>query len=98
MNGVMMPSVSAGSSQRDASVICTPHVIVPSGAAAAGAARPIRSRPAMSEARNRVIGRGPSWRACLARHVAPCQGAGGGDREGDLSCECDVLVLNIACV
>ena len=35
MNGVMMPSVSAGSSQRDASVMCTPHVIVPSGAAAA---------------------------------------------------------------
>src|SRR6058998_3098106 len=37
MNGVMIPSVSAGSSQRDASVMWTPHVIVPSGAAAAGA-------------------------------------------------------------
>src|SRR5215470_10457385 len=59
MNGVMMPSVSAGSSQRDASVMCTPHVIVPSGAAAAGAARPSRSRPVRSEARNRVIGRAP---------------------------------------
>src|SRR5262245_22967220 len=41
MNGVMMPSVSAGSSQRDASVMCTPHVIVPSGAAAAEAAGPL---------------------------------------------------------
>src|SRR5262249_49773519 len=41
MNGVMMPSVSAGSSQRDASVMCRPQVIVPSGAAAAGAARPL---------------------------------------------------------
>src|SRR5262245_49874142 len=66
MNGVIMPSVSAGSSQRDASVMCTPHVIVPSGAAAAGAARPIRIRPATSEARNRVIGRGPSWKAWIA--------------------------------
>src|SRR5437867_10420279 len=36
MNGVMMPSVSAGSSQRDASVMCTPQVMVPSGAAATG--------------------------------------------------------------
>src|SRR5262252_4971461 len=41
MNGVMMPSVSAGSSQRDASVMCTAHVIVPWGAAAAGAASPL---------------------------------------------------------
>src|SRR5437870_10639239 len=42
MNGVMMPSVSAGSSQREASVMCTPQVMVPSGAAVAGRARPIR--------------------------------------------------------
>src|SRR5262245_3539633 len=35
MNGVMMPSVSAGSSHREASVMWTPHVMVPSGAAAA---------------------------------------------------------------
>src|SRR5438477_3410436 len=40
MNGVMMPSVSAGSSQREASVICTPHVIVPSGAASTSPATP----------------------------------------------------------
>ena len=37
MNGVMIPSVSAGSSQREASVMWMPHVIEPSGAAAAGA-------------------------------------------------------------
>src|SRR5262249_13836739 len=37
------PSVSAGSSQRDASVMCRPHVIVPSGAAAPGAARPLET-------------------------------------------------------
>src|SRR5437667_1177371 len=40
MNGVMMPSVSAGSSQREASVMCTPHVIVPSGAASTSPATP----------------------------------------------------------
>src|SRR5262245_47022438 len=36
MNGVMMPSVSAGSSHREARVMCTPQVMVPSGAALAG--------------------------------------------------------------
>ena len=36
MNGVISPSVSAGSSQRETSVTCTPMVIVPSGAAGAG--------------------------------------------------------------
>src|SRR6185295_17646106 len=40
MNGVMIPSVSAGSSQREASVMWTPHVMVPSGAAVAGPAAP----------------------------------------------------------
>src|SRR6266850_6504288 len=43
MKGVMIPSVSAGSSQREASVMCTPQVMVPSGAAVAGRAMP-RSR------------------------------------------------------
>ena len=38
MNGVMIPSVSAGSNHFGASETCTPHVIWPSGAAAAGAA------------------------------------------------------------
>src|SRR5205085_1484082 len=42
MNGVMMPSVSAGSSQREASVMCTPHVMVPSGAALAEPTTPTR--------------------------------------------------------
>src|SRR2546422_10122840 len=40
MNGVMMPWVSAGSSQREASVMCTPQVIVPSGAASTSPATP----------------------------------------------------------
>src|SRR2546422_809744 len=40
MNGVMIPSVSAGASQRVASVVWTPHVIVPSRAAGAGPAPP----------------------------------------------------------
>src|SRR5262249_18069161 len=40
MNGVMMPSVSAGSSHREASVMCTPQVMVPSGAAPAGRPAP----------------------------------------------------------
>jgi hypothetical protein len=42
MNGVTMPSVSAGSSQREASVMCTPHVMVPSGAALAERTTPTR--------------------------------------------------------
>jgi hypothetical protein len=44
MNGVMMPGVSAGSSHVGASVTCTPQVICPSGAAAAGAAKPAIAR------------------------------------------------------
>src|ERR1051326_3827519 len=36
MKGVMIPSVSAGSTQREASVMGTPHVSIPSGPAAAG--------------------------------------------------------------
>src|SRR5438094_9459730 len=36
MNGVLMPSTSAGSSQRGGRVTWTPQVSVPSGAAAAG--------------------------------------------------------------
>src|SRR5438270_9678998 len=42
MNGVMIPSVSAGSSQREASVMCTPQVRVPSGAALAKRSTPTR--------------------------------------------------------
>src|SRR5258706_16472863 len=38
MNGVAIPSTSPGSSQREASVMCTPQVMVPSGAAAVGPA------------------------------------------------------------
>src|SRR5574341_1751296 len=49
MKGVMRASVSAGASQREASVTWSPQVIVPSGAAwaARGAAHatPARSRP-----------------------------------------------------
>src|SRR2546425_9186260 len=37
MNGMMTPSVSPGSSHRVARLTCTPHVIVPSGAAWSGA-------------------------------------------------------------
>ena len=35
MNGVAIPSVSPGSSQREARVMWTPQVMVPSGGAAA---------------------------------------------------------------
>src|SRR2546425_1530422 len=45
MNGMMVPSVSAGSSQRAARETCAPHVTLPSGAAQSGAAR-ARSRSA----------------------------------------------------
>src|SRR5215467_14915876 len=40
MNGVMIPSVSAGSSHREARVMCTPQVMVPSGAALTGLKAP----------------------------------------------------------
>src|SRR6266567_415369 len=49
MKGVMIPSVSAGSSQREARVMWTPHVMVPSGAAVAERARP-KSRVAATRA------------------------------------------------
>src|SRR4029450_11647267 len=48
MNGVMIASVSAGSSQRDASVMCTPKVTVPSGAAEAGRGDPKNARQVMN--------------------------------------------------
>src|SRR4029450_11421938 len=58
MNGVMMPSVSAGSSQREANVMWTPQVMVPSGAAAAGRATPeSRSRVSSAGAIRRAVGR-----------------------------------------
>ena len=44
MNGLMKASVSTGSTQRAASVTCSPQVSVPSGAAAAGPARAASSR------------------------------------------------------
>ena len=47
MNGVMMPSVSAGSNHVGASEMCTPHVIWPSGAAQAGAATTSRATTAI---------------------------------------------------
>src|SRR2546427_12212953 len=40
MKGVAIPSVSPGSSQREASVMWTPQVMVPAGASAADAAAP----------------------------------------------------------
>jgi hypothetical protein len=57
MNGVMMPSVSAGSSQREARVMCTPHVTVPSGAATAGRATPNRLRQVTETMPSRMIER-----------------------------------------
>src|SRR5258706_1309203 len=57
MNGVMMPSVSAGSSQRDAKVMCTPHVTVPSGAAAAGRETANKTRQVTRTMPSRMIER-----------------------------------------
>src|SRR5712692_3283535 len=48
MNGLMNASVSLGSSQRAARVTWSPHVSVPSGAAAAGPARAGSSSSATS--------------------------------------------------
>src|SRR5713101_6585199 len=53
MKGVMIPSVSAGSNQREANVMWTPHVIVPSGAAVADPAAPKRTMTASSTTRIR---------------------------------------------
>ena len=57
MNGVMIPSVSAGSSQREASVMWTPHVMVPSGAATAGPATPKTRATATSRMPTREVTR-----------------------------------------
>src|SRR2546426_11663479 len=45
MNGVMRASVSAGSSQRETSVTCTPMAMVPSGGAASAGDTPARKIP-----------------------------------------------------
>src|SRR5262245_11923033 len=55
MKGGMIPSVSAGSSQREASLMCTPHVIVPSGAAAGRPVRPAMSRPSNATTRQHMV-------------------------------------------
>src|SRR6185295_12872468 len=54
MKGVMIPSVSAGSSQRETSVMWTPHVMVPSGAAVAETASPETNVAARSPRTRRV--------------------------------------------
>src|SRR5829696_1121716 len=51
MNGVMSPSISPGSKYFGVSVMCTPHVSCPSGAADTG---PARSTVTSSEARTRT--------------------------------------------
>src|SRR5258705_9175867 len=59
MKGVMIPSVSAGSSQREASVMWTPHVMVPSGAAVAEIASPetsVAARSARTRRGNHLFG------------------------------------------
>src|SRR5215467_4280698 len=56
MNGVMMPSVSAGSSQREARVMCTPHVRVPSGAALTGLTAPSVTAMTSTEGKARQYG------------------------------------------
>src|SRR5436309_592346 len=75
MNGVMIPSVSAGSSQRVASVMWTPHVIVPSGADEAGPAPPRMPR----HARNTLALR-PPRRTGTRRPGGEGRGAGGVNR------------------
>src|SRR5215813_9903109 len=67
MNGVMIPSVSAGSSQRDASVMWMPHVIVPSGAAAAGKVLPGLTRKARVKMQKRRAA------ALIGRLLSDCQ-------------------------
>src|SRR5262245_36498407 len=69
MKGVMMPSVSAGSSQREASVMCTPQVMVPSGAAVAGET-PARSAKASTSIGATREGRVLKGASC-GRRVAP---------------------------
>src|SRR5215470_9966776 len=82
MNGVMMPSVSEGSSQREASVMWMPHVMVPSGAASAGgaraAARVRAARPRTTRAMPGLMD--PSWaeavRGALARNPSTIPAGG----------------------
>src|SRR5262245_2120051 len=62
MNGVMMPSVSAGSSHLEASVMCTPQVRVPSGDASAGEVT------AATRARTKTATRTPG-RSCLIENL-----------------------------
>src|SRR6185295_20269625 len=57
MNGVISPSVSAGSSQRETSVTCTPMVIVPSGAASTGATQARTTSVARTAVKGNAMGR-----------------------------------------
>src|SRR6185436_17852234 len=69
MNGVMSASVSPGSSQREASVTCSPITIVPSGGAArAGATVARMSNSARPRDRSRIAS--SSW-SLLASAVEP---------------------------
>src|SRR5262249_59856688 len=64
MNGVMMPSVSAGSSHREARVMCTPQVMVPSGAALTGLTAPSVTAMTSTGRKARQYGTvmtSPSW-------------------------------------
>src|SRR5438105_3925169 len=54
MNGMIVPSVSAGSSQRAARLTCTPHVIVSAGVAARAPETPGRGASVATTARARA--------------------------------------------
>src|SRR4030095_318618 len=61
MNGMIVPSVSAGSSHRAARETCTPQIMTPSGAASRGCARDSRMNATATSTR--------SARARLGRRV-----------------------------
>src|SRR5262245_26211621 len=73
MNGMIVPSVSAGSSQREASDTCVPHVRVPSGAAHRGGAQTKTRSASTTSAFMEVIGAVPSSHAVAltTHHTRP---------------------------
>src|SRR5262245_54178999 len=58
MKGVMIPGVSAGSNHVGARVMCTPHVICPSGAAATGAGGKNATAKSSNVTSRPIVGRG----------------------------------------
>src|SRR5437764_42781 len=82
MNGMIAPSVSAGSSHRAARDTCTPHVMTPSGAAWSGRAGARRRHASATSAARLREGKSVEPSRGLANDMRPLQRS-----PGSFTCE-----------